>query len=102
MIDLDRTRREHTRWVLLLALHNARPYGTNEHVMLPILQALYVDATGHEVRLGLEYLEQRHLIELTKAPTGVWSAKLNRLGIDIVEYTADCQPGIARPVKYWG
>jgi hypothetical protein len=27
--------------------------------------------------------------------------KLTRIGIDVVEYTVECDPGIARPKKYW-
>ena len=37
----------------------------------------------------------------TKQPDGHWHSKLDRLGIDMVEYTIDCQAGIARPQKYW-
>ena len=25
----------------------------------------------------------------------------SRYGVDIAEYTIDCEPGIARPAKYW-
>jgi len=31
-----------------------------------------------------------------------WRAKLTRIGTDGGEYTAPCDPGIARPAKYWG
>ena len=31
----------------------------------------------------------------------MWFADLTRLGVDLAEYTIDCQPGIARPDKYW-
>ena len=30
-----------------------------------------------------------------------WFCKLDRYGIDVVEYTVACEPGIARPAKYW-
>ena len=31
----------------------------------------------------------------------MWFADLTHLGVDIAEYTIDCQAGIARPEKYW-
>ena len=46
-------------------------------------------------------LSDRRLIDLTKQPAGMWFADLTRLGVDLAEYTIDCQPGIARPDKYW-
>jgi len=30
-----------------------------------------------------------------------WTAELTRHGVDVVEYTVECEPGIARPKKYW-
>ena len=32
---------------------------------------------------------------------GRWFADLTRFGTDVAEYTIDCDPGIARPQKYW-
>ena len=28
-------------------------------------------------------------------------ARLARHGVDVSEYTVDCEPGVARPAKYW-
>lgn len=100
-VDLQKVRREQIRWVLLLALNNARPYGTVESVLLSTVQAVYPDSTGLEVRRELDYLFDRGLVTVEKRPGGVWHAELIRHGIDMVEYTIDCDPGIARPVKYW-
>jgi hypothetical protein len=100
-IDLEKVRREQLRWIMLLALHHASPYGAYEEILLSTAQALYPDATTLEVRKLLDYLEDRHLVQLRKEPTGRWWADLKRLGTDIVEYTVDCEPGIARPEKYW-
>ena len=38
---------------------------------------------------------------LNKEPSGRWFAELNRHGTDVAEYTVECDPGIARPQKYW-
>lgn len=101
MIDMAKTRREQMRWLLLLALNHARPYGLQESVLLGTAQGVYPDATPLEIRRELDYLEGRRLVEIERDPSGVWRAELQRYGIDIAEYTIDCEPGIARPQKYW-
>lgn len=98
---MAKVRREQIRWILVLALNHARPYGAQESVLLGAVQGLYPDATALEIRRELGYLEDRCMVELAKAPHGPWSAELTRLGVDIAEYTVDCNPGIARPAKYW-
>lgn len=100
MIDQQKHRREFMRWVIILGLNNARPIGAWEEVLISILQGVFPDATKHEVRLALDYLAERHLIDLRKDPDGRWFAKLNRYGTDVAEYTVPCEPGIARPEKY--
>lgn len=99
--DIAKVRREHMRWVVLLALNNARPLGAMESVVLAVVQAVYPDASPLELRKELDYLSDRELIKLVKRPDGPWHADLTRFGVDVVEYTVDCQPGIARPAKYW-
>lgn len=100
MIDQAKQRREFMRWVLLLGLYNARPIGAWEEVLLSIMLGVWPDATKHEVRLALDYLGDRKLLEVVKEPSGRWRAELNRYGVDVVEYTVPCEPGIARPEKY--
>lgn len=100
-IDLEKQRREQLRWVLLLALNHSRPFGAQEVVLLGTAQGVYPDATALEIRRELGYLEDRRLVKVTRAPSGPWHAELIRHGIDIAEYTIDCEPGIARPAKYW-
>ena len=100
-VDMEKVRRETMRWLVLLALYHAKPYGTYEEVLLATVQAIYPDGTSLEVRRVLDYLEDRGLVDLRKEPAGRWFADLTRLGTDIVEYTVECDPGIARPAKYW-
>lgn len=95
---MQRQRREAIRWYLLVALNVARPAGAPVPMLLSVIQATYADATEHEVRLELDYLGDRKLIEVDKKPTGQWHCELNRLGVDFVEYTIKAEPGIARPV----
>ena len=101
MVDQSKVRRESMRWNILLTLNNARPVGAYEELVLSTIQAIYPDATDLELRRELDYLADRSLVELKKEPSGRWFADVTRYGVDIAEYTVDCQPGIARPVKYW-
>jgi len=102
VIDQARIRRESLRWYLILALNNARPQEICEEVIQSTMRAIYPDATPMEVRRELDYLQGRELVNLRKEPSGRWWADLTRYGVDIAEYTLDCEPGIARPAPYWG
>lgn len=101
MADMQKVRREAIRWTILLALNNARPIGAFEGLILSVIQAEYPDSTREEVRKELDYLNERDLVEVEHKPDGRWFCKLKRYGVDVVEYTVDCEPGIARPEKYF-
>ena len=96
-----KARREAMRWHLLSAINVSRPVGIYTEALLPIILSVYPDATHQEVRRELDYLEDRELVKITKSPSGPWYAELTRFGVDIAEYTINCEPGIARPAKYW-
>lgn len=101
MMDQAKARREHLRWLILLTLNNARPIGAFEGPILSVAQSEYPDATALELRRELDYLDDRELVEVSRKPDGRWFAELTRYGVDVAEYTVDCDPGIARPGKYW-
>lgn len=101
MVDVARVRREGMRWNLLSTLHKASPYPSTETFLLDVMQSIYPDVSAMEVRRELDYLGDRRLIKLDKKPSGVWIADIDRYGTDLVEYAVDCDPGIARPLKYW-
>jgi len=101
MPDLAKIRREGMRWNLVNTLNKFRPYTTPEQRLTEVMQAIYPDSTMHEVRRELDYLADRGLVVVTGKNSPVWHAELTRDGVDVVEYTVDCDPGIARPVKYW-
>lgn len=100
-IDVARVRRESLRWLILLTLNNARPLGAPERLVLSVAQSEHPDATPLELRRELEYLQGRELVAIDRHPDGRWHAQLTRHGVDVAEYTVDCEPGIARPAKYW-
>jgi len=101
-LDPHKVRRESLRWYLLLALNNARPESLAEEIIQSTMRSIYPDTSPVEVRRELDYLDGRKLVELRKEPSGRWWGKLTRYGADIAEYTLACEPGIARPEKYWG
>lgn len=98
---LNKARREHLRWLIILTLNNARPLGAYENLILTVARSEYPDATELELRKELSYLTDRVLIELKKEPSGKWHARLTRHGVDLAEYSVECQAGIARPERYW-
>ena len=100
-LDTAKIRRESMRWNILLTLNNARPMGAYEELVLSTVQSIYPDATALELRREIDYLADRSLVDLRKEPSGRWFADLTRYGVDVAEYTVDCQPGVARPAKYW-
>lgn len=100
-VDLLKVRRESMRWHLLNALDKARPIGALDILLLDIIRCIYTDVTANELHQQLDYLQGHGLIEIIKQHDGHWHAKLNHHGIDVVEYTAVCPAGIARPPKYW-
>ncbi|MGJ7605473.1 hypothetical protein GNX71_29085 [Variovorax sp. RKNM96] len=100
-IDSAKLRREGLRWLILLALNNARPIGAHESVVLSAANSIYPDATPLELRREIDYLANRDLVKIRKDPSGPWFADLTRFGTDVAEYSVDCEPGIARPAKYW-
>jgi hypothetical protein len=98
---MDKARRENLRGYILLTLNSARPLGAVESVMLSTVQGIIQDCTIRELRNELRYLCSRELVTLGGTNGPAWHAELTRYGVDLVEYTIDCEPGIARPQKYW-
>jgi hypothetical protein len=98
-IDLASTTRKIVRWRILRALEAGQPYPVTEDILLLALQDQQLSPTAREIRVALNYLEERELIHLEGRDTATWSAKLSRTGIDLVEYTIPCEPGIARPQR---
>lgn len=95
--EMARARRETIRWMLLVATNISRPRQINTAALLPIMLATYPDATHLEIRREIDYLEERGLVRIAKDPLDNWFVELTRYGIEVVEYTCPCDPGIARP-----
>lgn len=93
----QRQRREFMRWILLLTMELSRPAPATLSMLHGVVMGEYPDATDLEVRRELDYLQERDLVEVKVDPIGQLRASLQRHGIDIAQYTVDCEPGIARP-----
>jgi len=100
IIDMERARREEIRWMILRALYAAQPIGTTEIIVMAAIVPVCPDVTINEIRRELDYLAERDLVTVSNTHMPVWFAKINRHGIDLVEYTVPCMPGITRP-KMW-
>lgn len=102
-VEVQKQIREHVRWLILSTLDAGRPMGVNEDIILSTINAVSVPITMLDLRKELDYLEARSLIEIGSRhdPSARWFPKLTRAGIDVVEYTVPCDPGIARPSKWW-
>ena len=100
--DPEKIHRETLRWLILLTLNVTRPLGAGETLLLDTVRQAVPDCTPRELRAELDYLEERELLHIENRDGPQWRAKLTRIGIDVAEYTVPCDPGIARPAKYWG
>lgn len=98
-VDLETAMREEARWRILRALDAGRPSPVSETLILRILNDNELRLSPAEVRRELDYLEHRELLAVRDRGAPVWSAELTRTGIDVVEYTVPCNPGIARPPR---
>lgn len=96
-MDIEREQREEMRWRALVVLNAGRPKPVSESLILRVLTDVALPATPHSLRRELDYLEHRQLIRITNREKPVWMCELTRLGVDVVEYTVACDPGIARP-----
>ncbi len=99
-IDFEKAQREEARWRILRGLDAGRPRPVSETILFRLLQDIQLPLTPQHLRRELDYLEDRGLVRLLGQNTPTWSAELTRHGVDVVEYTIECDPGIARPAKW--
>jgi Fe2+ or Zn2+ uptake regulation protein len=99
-IDMLRAQREEARWRILRALDAGRPNQVSETIILRVLQDISLALTVSGLRRELDYLEERSLVKIHHRDEPTWTCELTRHGVDLVEYTQPCDPGIARPKKW--
>lgn len=98
-VNTDRATREELRWILLRALWYARPLGCNENILRITAQDGSLPVTTLMIRQELNHLAGRDLVQLNNK-LAVWHAELTPDGENLVDYRADCPPGIARPPQW--
>jgi len=97
--NLNRAKREELRWLVLRTLYAGQEIGVSETIIRNAVEPVIPDVTETEIRRAMDYLQERDLIAIERNRP-IWFAKINRVGIDLVEGTIECHPGIARP-KDW-
>lgn len=99
---MEKTRRETLRWRIIQSLNIGRPFGVSEDTLMQAVGGPDMPLTQHDLRRELDYLEARDLITISgRGMQPYWDCKLTRHGVDLAEYEIACEPGIARPKKYW-
>ena len=100
-VDIEKAQRESTRWRILCVLQAGRPLPVSEDIIARALEDASMRITPSLLRRELDYLQDRKLVTLHGLDSPVWSAQLTHYGVDVVEYTVECFPGIARPRKWY-
>ena len=103
MIDMEKARRERTRWVILESAHHGGVYGINESLIEKILRDLQLYDGPEGLRRNFAHLEQSGLIRTAGRELEAieWTITLTALGYNVVDRAVPCPPGIDRPPKYW-
>ncbi|MEI6065601.1 MAG: hypothetical protein WCQ26_13485 [Pseudanabaena sp. ELA748] len=90
------------RWTFCLALYNWRDQGAIEPTFRAIANAMRFGLSDAEIREQLFYLKEKGLctIEKNSVDGGLFALRTSAL-IDVVEFSAPCPDGIARPATKW-
>ena len=100
-IDLEQKQREEARWRILRVLDAGRPIAVSENIVWRVLHDVRLPMSITGVRREFDYLRNLGLIEVENELSETWFAKLTARGVDVVEYTLEAPPGVARPRRYW-
>ena len=91
---------ESARWYALVSVRVAGYLGASEQwVRDGIRQIFPASTTDDWVREILDYLERRNLVIVERRVGRPWWIRLDRYGYDVVDYSVECDPGIARPPR---
>ena len=102
MTPTELARLEGGRWHILQTCHVGGHIGVTETMIFHTLVNMWASTTRMWIRDQLSYLESRGLVAVERHAIKDWRATLTRHGWDVSTYVVDCEPGIARPPKYWG
>jgi DNA-binding transcriptional ArsR family regulator len=100
-MNLEQKQREEARWRILRVLDAGRPVGVSENIVWRVLGDIKLRLSPNAVRRELTYLRDLGLVKIENEDSEIWFAELTAEGVDVVEYTVNAPPGVARPRKYW-
>ena len=100
-VDIEKHRREETRWRVLKVLDAGRPWPVAEGLVMAALDDVELSLTVADLRKQIRYLADKQLVTVHGEQEPTWLLSLTAAGTDVVEYTAPVPPGIRRPKK-WG
>jgi hypothetical protein len=95
--SFEQARREEIRWRILRALDAGRPLPVAETLLFRVLSDVSLSLSAYELRRELDYLSKSKLVTLIQNSGDPWLVELTEQGIECVEYSIPCPPGIARP-----
>ena len=87
------------RWTLLRTVMVGGHAGATDRMCLDVARSEYLGVTRRVLRDELAYLETRKLVEIARSEVEAWRVTPTRHGRDLVDYTTECEPGIARPPR---
>ena len=96
---IDRTHLPGLRWAILRTAMVGGHIGCTDRMALDVVRAGYLGVELREVRDEIAYLADRRLVAVRRSDSAPWRLTLTRHGRDLVDYTVDCQAGIARPPR---
>lgn len=85
--------RQELRCRILKVLDAQRPKAIADSILLRVLLEQHLQTTAEELRMELAYLAEKHLVWDTSTDK-TFMATLTAHGVDVIELTADCPPGI--------
>ena len=99
MVSFEQARREEIRWRILRTLDAGRPLPVSETLLFRVLFDVSLALTPQELRRELDYLSKSKLVTLIQNSNSgdPWLVELTEQGIECVEYSIPCPPGVARP-----
>lgn len=97
---LDAAKTRHLRWSILVVVERCRPEPVPASLIGAVLNEQALSTAARDLHRDLDYLRLHGLILLEERPTGVIVATMTAAGVNVVEYTIDCPPGIGRPKRH--
>ena len=94
-MNIEQINRERLRWHILSALNRFRPSHPALNTLAYALSRTDTPHTLSDIIRELDYLGSRGLLSYSGNPHNPVIA-ISRVGVDVVEGTVPCEPGIAR------